>query len=202
MDAKALFTSLTANRSAEIIKEEVVNSNIKFENVNMEEVGIYLRENLSNEYIKDNGYDELLPIRKRKRKKRQASVHENDKSSDEYEFVDCLEDLFVEEYDDIEDEVDVNLDEEVTNENLHVISKLHDAPKKSQNEEVTSENGEALCVDKNKNDDTETSNDGPGEDHDEFAFEDEADKSLETKVCNENVQIELKLQKTPRKSQN
>ena len=43
MDAKSLFTSLKAKRSAEIIKEEVLNSKARFENVDIEELGIYLR---------------------------------------------------------------------------------------------------------------------------------------------------------------
>ena len=47
-----------------------------------------------------------MPERIKKKKKRQTVVDEFDESSDEYEFVDCIAELFVEEHDYIEDEDD------------------------------------------------------------------------------------------------
>ena len=94
MDAVSLYPSLKANRSAEIIKEVVMRSPIVFENVDMKELGIYLRQNLSSEYIKEQGYEELLPT---KMSGRNTIRNKNDKKShSEYEFVDCLDMLFVE----------------------------------------------------------------------------------------------------------
>ena len=61
MDAKSLYTSLTADRTAQIIKEEVINSKIKFENVDIKELGICLRKNLGKQYVEENGYGDLLP---------------------------------------------------------------------------------------------------------------------------------------------
>ena len=46
MDAKALFTKLKAQKSSEIVREETINSGVKFDNINVEELGIYLRQNL------------------------------------------------------------------------------------------------------------------------------------------------------------
>ena len=62
--------SLKVKRYAEIIKDEVLNSKARFENVDIEELGIYLRENVGKEYIVEQGYEHLLPkkmnIRKNK----------------------------------------------------------------------------------------------------------------------------------------
>ena len=41
MDAVALFTSLTAEKSANIVKEETMKSNIVFKNIDTHEIGIY-----------------------------------------------------------------------------------------------------------------------------------------------------------------
>ena len=63
MDAKALFTSLEAKKSSELVCEETLNSVVKFDNVDLEELGMYLRKNLSEDYIKANNLDDLLPKR-------------------------------------------------------------------------------------------------------------------------------------------
>ena len=55
MDAKSLYTSLTADITAQIIKEEVINSKIKFQNVDIKELGICLRKNLGKQYVEENG---------------------------------------------------------------------------------------------------------------------------------------------------
>ena len=81
---------------------------------------------------------------------------------------------------------------------MYVDLEPHNAPKKSQYEGVKNDNGEVLC--QNKNDDAETSNDEPGEDRN--GIEDEADKNLETDVCNQNIQIRTRLPETPKKSTN
>ena len=61
MDAVSLYPSLEANRSAEIIIEEVIRSEVNFENIDSHELGIYLRKNLSSEYIEEKGYSKFLP---------------------------------------------------------------------------------------------------------------------------------------------
>ena len=46
MDATALYPSLEAQKSAEIVKKKVKESKVDFANIDMNELGIYLRTNL------------------------------------------------------------------------------------------------------------------------------------------------------------
>ena len=63
MDAVCLFTRLEAERSGEIVKEETLRSKVKFENVDTNELGLFLRKNLTNEYIVEKGIEQYLPER-------------------------------------------------------------------------------------------------------------------------------------------
>ena len=63
MDAISLYPSLEVERSAEIIKEEVMKSDVIFDNIDNHELGIYLKKNLSDEYIHMNKYENLLPTK-------------------------------------------------------------------------------------------------------------------------------------------
>ena len=83
MDATALYPSLEAEKSAEIVKNAVKRSKVVFENIDMNELGIYLRTNLPQEYIREQGLDELLPIRISGRPKTD-SIENND---DVYKYV-------------------------------------------------------------------------------------------------------------------
>ena len=125
MDAKALFTSLKAEKSSEIVREETINSSVKFDNVNMEELGIYLRQNLPAEYIMKNNLDELLP--KRVSKKDKDVLKENEEDIDRYEFIEDIQKLFEESYNDesYDSEIetnDNNLATQSSEENLHYIN--------------------------------------------------------------------------------
>ena len=64
-----IIANLKAEKSSEIVREETINSSVKFDNVNMEELGMYLRQNLPAEYIMKNNLDELLPKRVSKKDK-------------------------------------------------------------------------------------------------------------------------------------
>ena len=123
MDAVSLYTRLEAEKSATIIKEEVMNSCIVFENIDDEEVGIYLRKNLSPSYIRDQGYDDLLPKQVSKKNKKiyvenVEDVEDNDDDDVLYKYVESIEHMFLvqNEYenndemliDDIEDQIKVD----------------------------------------------------------------------------------------------
>ena len=58
--------------------------------MDLEELGIYLRKNLSENYIKENKLDELLP----KRVAKKIREKNKDKENDAYEFIEEIQDLF------------------------------------------------------------------------------------------------------------
>ena len=95
MDAVSLYPNLEANRCAEIILEEVIKSDVTFENIDMHEVGMYLRKNLSSEYIKEEGYEHLLP--KKVKNKNKEYKDETEGCNDVYEYIDDIESLFADE---------------------------------------------------------------------------------------------------------
>ena len=64
MDAISLYTSLEAERSADILKEEVLRSKVKFDNIDTHKLGIYIRKHLPKEYIESKKYDDILPKKK------------------------------------------------------------------------------------------------------------------------------------------
>ena len=63
MEAVALYPSLRADKFAEIIREEAINSKVIFENVEVFELDRYLRIFLPDEYIKEKGHDKWLPTK-------------------------------------------------------------------------------------------------------------------------------------------
>ena len=69
MDAVSLFTRLDSDKSAAIVKEEVLKSKVWFENIYVHELGVYLRKNLLQVYMQDAGYDDLLPKQVKERTK-------------------------------------------------------------------------------------------------------------------------------------
>ena len=120
-----IISNLKAEKSPEIVREETINSSVKFDNVNMEELGIYLRQNLPAEYIMKNNLDELLP--KRVSKKDKDVLKENEEDIDRYEFIEDIQKLFEESYNDesYDSEIetnDNNLATQSSEENLHYIN--------------------------------------------------------------------------------
>ena len=66
MDVKALYPSLDIGFTTEIVCEEFFNSDVKIENVDYAEMGLYLRLNRSDKYITDSKLEEVFPKRKHK----------------------------------------------------------------------------------------------------------------------------------------
>ena len=66
MDVKALYPSLDISFTTEIVCEEFFRSGIKIDNINYEEMGLYIRLNKSEEYIKERKINEICPKRKYK----------------------------------------------------------------------------------------------------------------------------------------
>ena len=111
MDAISLYPSLEVEKSAEIIKQEVIGSNVVFDNIDKHELGIYLRTNLSQEYITNNGYDEVLPSKITERFEENEVSHEN--SVDLFEYADAIQNLFNGEETDMDiDKIEVEFDAE------------------------------------------------------------------------------------------
>ena len=66
MDVKALYPSLDIGFTTEIVCEEFFNSDVKIENVDYAEMGLYLRLNKDDKYIRENKLEEICPKRKHK----------------------------------------------------------------------------------------------------------------------------------------
>ena len=135
MDATALYPSLRADKSVEIVKEEIINSNITFENIDMHELGMYLRQNLPNDYIVENGYDKWLPVKVNPKRERKGAKRK-EKDHDPYKFVDDIHFIFMN--DNVDDDVPDN-DPEI----MVQKQNLHDDP--SQGGEHKYEEKEGLC---------------------------------------------------------
>ena len=89
------------------MKEEVVKSGVKFNNVDVHELGIYLRKNLSSEEIQQGGYEDLLPRNiKSKPKNKQNTIDNNDL----YEYVEDIECLFDDDFEFEDGAIDANPD--------------------------------------------------------------------------------------------
>merc|ERR1711954_143626 len=91
MDAVSLFTNLEAERSSDIVREETVKSKVKFNNIDIQELGIYLRKNTSNEDINKRGFDDILPKYSKIEKDQN-----NETLIDMYEIAIDIEQLFIE----------------------------------------------------------------------------------------------------------
>ena len=63
MDVKALYPSLDIDFTTDIVCEEFFNSEVKIENVDYAEVGLYLRLNRDEKYLKDCNIEDLCPKR-------------------------------------------------------------------------------------------------------------------------------------------
>merc|ERR1711954_249438 len=110
MDAVSLFTNLEAERSSDIVREKTVKSKVKFNNIDIQELGIYLRKNMSNEDINKRGFDDILP----KYSKMQKDKN-NETLIDMYEIANDIEQLFNEDMFDefeIDEESEANKEEE------------------------------------------------------------------------------------------
>ena len=99
MDAVSLYPNLEVEKSAEIIKEETIKSNVNFENVDIHELGIYLWKNLPEAYIRENGYVELLPMKVKNENKTTRN-----KETDLEDYLEDLENIFKEDFTEEEDE--------------------------------------------------------------------------------------------------
>ena len=99
MDATSLYTRLESDKSADIIREEIMKSDVEFENVDIEELGIYLRKNLPREYIIEKGYDNILP-----KQVKYNQRNDDNATNDIYEYIDDIERMFEEDEDLCEDE--------------------------------------------------------------------------------------------------
>ena len=66
MDVKALYPSLELDFTIEIVCQEFYKSNVKIQNVDYLELGLYLRLNRKEDYLKVLGIDEYCPTRKSK----------------------------------------------------------------------------------------------------------------------------------------
>ena len=64
MDVKALYPSLDIGFTTEIVCEEFFNSEVEVENVDYAEMGLYLKLNRSDEYIRNSKLEEVCPKRK------------------------------------------------------------------------------------------------------------------------------------------
>merc|ERR1711954_359248 len=103
MDAVSLFTRLEAETSAEIIKEETMRSGVKFENIDTNELVMFLKKNLKDNYIKRNGLEGYLPewITNKKTSAESNKKNKNKENNDAYDFVEDIVDLF--DYDEEDD---------------------------------------------------------------------------------------------------
>ena len=64
MDVKALYPSLDIGFTTEVVCEEFFNSEVEVENVDYAEMGLYLKLNRSDEYIRNSKLEEVCPKRK------------------------------------------------------------------------------------------------------------------------------------------
>ena len=135
MDAVSLYPSLKANRSAEIVKEVIMNCNVKFNNINFEELGIYLRTNLPRQYIQEEGYDDILPIRVTSKSNGKRKGNPDYKNNEDalYDYVEDLEALFNQSYVENVENDDDEMDDEITDNNpgtmvgiKYLNNKLHE----------------------------------------------------------------------------
>merc|ERR1712081_88955 len=114
-------------RSSAIIKYEALNTKVKYENIDEFELGMYLRKNLTIEYINENGYDDILP-KKVNDKTEERENREKEKDEDPYKYIEDIEELF--DNDQIEYEysydVDRNSDKDSEMMNLEDIMNCND----------------------------------------------------------------------------
>ena len=61
MDAISLYPSIKVDRAEEIVKQKIIESDIKLEGLDVMEIGKYLRKNLTSKEIGEKGFKQLLP---------------------------------------------------------------------------------------------------------------------------------------------
>ena len=66
MDVESLYPSLKSEDTGNIIRETMINSDIEVENVDVRELVIFLRKNLSNSEIDQCAFKEYIPSRRKK----------------------------------------------------------------------------------------------------------------------------------------
>ena len=176
MDATSLYPSLEADKSAAIVIEEVMNSNVVFENIDIKELGMYLRKHLPQKYIKEKGIDEMLPIRISGRQKvNNKDKKNNEDEDDKYQFVESVRTLYNEDVDD-EQIVDVDDDEIVI---VEIPYDNHEKLVEDQNVVCTSHD---FTLNKSNMEDDEE-NEGI---HEENNAMDTSNKSKKTNKTNKN----------------
>merc|ERR1711954_174263 len=111
MDAISLLTNLEAEKASAIMREIMIKSSITFENIDVHELGIYLRKNLSPEYIKATNYEDILPFNEKESKKDKEARED----ADLYDFVEAIENMFDENELIENEETLVMLDDEMMN---------------------------------------------------------------------------------------
>ena len=75
MDVESLYPSLEVESTSTAIKQVILNSNMCVEGVNVEELGVYLRKNMTPDVIQNSIFKEFIPLKKKKVKK-SKSTHE------------------------------------------------------------------------------------------------------------------------------
>merc|ERR1711954_18659 len=101
-------TRLEAERSGEIVREETLRSNVDLKNVDVKELGIFLRKNLPNKYIEENELKEYLPEKINGRKVHEDNKNRNedgDHNEDPYKYVAMMLNMYNENFEDEEMEL-------------------------------------------------------------------------------------------------
>ena len=74
MDVNSLYTKIKGDVAAEIVKNEIKQSNIKLEGLDVEEMGKYLRTNLTSKQIEEKGMEDIIPFKKKKKRKKKKEI--------------------------------------------------------------------------------------------------------------------------------
>ena len=82
MDVKSLYPSIEAESAAEIVKNEIIASNVTFEGLDMDELGRYLRNNLTTQEIVDKGLADILPFKIKKKSKSRTETSKRNKKDE------------------------------------------------------------------------------------------------------------------------
>ena len=82
LDVKSLYPSLKTDQCTEAVRKVVLNSKIKLEGIEVKELGVLLRKNLTNDEITAKNLDNLIPTQ---RKKSKAKEKTKANKADEYD---------------------------------------------------------------------------------------------------------------------
>ena len=78
LDVEKLYQSMKTRKCVDVIKEVVTESKIVIKNLDVRELSVFLRKNMSNEELEDKGLLEFVP----KQKKRKKKPVENEKKTE------------------------------------------------------------------------------------------------------------------------